>query len=156
MIQELDNKEANGAGPLANQMKAVCEYLNTAPESPQLAAFNFKTRGAPSFRGRGRATRQPRFGQRYQQNTNTTASTNKAFCRLCHLAELPQSVVNSHKIGDTRCPTLSARDKEDLTSATHAAMSAANDDSSQSYIDILAQNYGYDEYTAEQFEDPST
>ena len=103
---------------------------------------SFNSRGSRGFGNRGS------FGNARYPSQDSQVSTNKGFCRLCHLARLPQSVVSSHRLGDPRCTQLSARDKIDLQTPYNNAMNTETQQESNADLlnsDLLAIEYGYGE-----------
>ena len=113
MIEDLENQD--------NQINALKIQLQQA----NLAPVRFNNR-------RSRPDRK-----------NFNNSRGDKFCRLCHLAQKPRSIITSHEIGDLTCPSLSARDKTALQQKCGmvAAMASTTDDD----LAILAKAHGYDD-----------
>jgi len=87
-----------------------------------------------------------RFNNRRQRpdRRNFNNSKGDKFCRLCHLAQKPRSIITSHEIGDLTCPSLSARDKTALQQKCGivAAMASTKEDD----LATLARAHGYDDH----------
>ena len=89
---------------------------------------------------RGKPWAKP--SQRKPQQHNR--KSNK-FCRLCHLARRPFSVVVTHEIGDLSCPSLSSRDKESIKmKSSHLNAMQPQSEDEEDQLEALARSHGYD------------
>ena len=101
-----------------------------------------------SYRGAQRPFRGGYRGSRRQNNTfrqRAESASPKGFCRLCHVTRQSASVVMSHKIGDLNCPSLSARDKDDLKAQMAVTATVQHEPTEEEMLEMLAIQRGYGE-----------
>ena len=91
--------------------------------------------------------RQQRFRNngsgRKTPNHNQPRQNLGKFCRLCHLARKPRNEVTSHEIGDTQCPSLSARDRDALYQKIGKVGQVVTQEEDD--LDDLAKQHGYED-----------
>ena len=123
-------------------------------EEPQCNyVSNYTQRNTRPNYNRSQNNQQRRY-QQYQrpkssyQNQPTPASNQPPpFCRVCQLSGLSRAIYTSHFLGQASCPSLSAKDKQLLTTRVTEQLNAIDLEEE----DNIAKEYGYtDEDLAQQ------
>lgn len=83
----------------------------------------------------------------YQSSSQQSSSQPPPFCRVCQVSGLSRTIYTSHYLGQASCPSLSARDKQLLTSRINQQLNAVQLEDDE---DDLAKEYGYDQEDPQQ------
>ena len=126
-------QEINGVQNSATEdLEPQCSYMSTSKGN------NFRFNNRPQQQHQ----QQRRFQQNYQRQKTPTASNDPTpFCRVCHLQGLSRSVYTNHYLGQQSCPSLSAKDKQMLTSRFSQQLSTISLEETDD--DEIIREYGY-------------
>jgi hypothetical protein len=133
-------------GPRMDDIKFLMDFkqdilTNVTKMIEDMEAVDTQLNWMQIDKSRGRHQR-PRNTGRSQEYPKQSRQNSGKFCRLCHLARKPRNDVTSHEIGDTQCPSLSARDKAALQQKIGRLGPVLPEEDNT--LESLAKIHGYD------------
>jgi hypothetical protein len=149
-IQEIESPQVSA---ISSNEELQCNYTSTQSNFSRPTynkSQNFQQR---RFQQPQRSRFTPHQQQQQQPSSNQPQASPhqpSPFCRVCQLSGLSRGIYTSHYLGQTSCPSLSAKDKQLLTTRITQQLNAIGIEDEE---DDVAREYGYHQDDAQQLQE---